>query len=382
MTPQLRFPEFTDEWQVKKLGESLESISSGKSNTTSNGIKHPIYGSTGEIGKSATFDYSGDKLLIASVGANAGSMYRVSGSYKVSDNTLIVNLKDDVDTSFVQYSLINFNINRLVFGSGQPLVTGGMLKNTKLAFPSKPEQEKIADFLTAVDERIAVGEKKLELLETYKRGVMQKIFSQQIRFKDENGSSYPDWEEKKLKHVLKIRGERNSKNETNEVFSVAKNAGVINQIEHLGRSFASKEISNYKLVRPGDIIYTKSPTSDFPYGIIKQNMTNRTGVVSVLYGVYVPVNIYIGRILDGYFKSWQNTYNYLNPIVQKGAKNTINIGDAGFLEGRTMHLPVSEDEQQKIANFLTTLDEKITAEKSKLTAAQQFKKALLQRMFV
>ena len=378
MTPQLRFPEFIDEWQVKKLGESLESISSGKSNTTSNGTKYPIYGSTGEIGKSATCDYSGDKLLIARVGANAGSMYRVSGSYKVSDNTLIVNLKDDVDTSFVQYSLINFNINRLVFGSGQPLVTGGMLKNTKLAFPSKPEQEKIADFLTAVDERIGVSEKKLELLETYKRGVMQQIFSQQIRFKDESGRPYPDWEEKKLGEVASFVSGYTFLSSTYSESGMYKIITIANvQNGRMNVDKASKintlpsNIQKNQVLERGDILVS---------------MTGNVGRVCKVNIENCLLNQRVGKIVTkninaDFLFAVLNSRRFLaemESLAQGGAQGNLSSKD---IMRYMIKLP-SRDEQQKIADFLTTLDEKFTAEKSKLTATRKFKKALLQRMFV
>ena len=359
MTTQLRFPEFTDEWQVKKLGESLKSISSGKSKTMTDGNKYPIYGSTGKIGKSDNYDYSGDKLLIARVGANAGSMYRVSGSYKVSDNTLIVNLNNDVDTAFVQYSLINFNINRLVFGSGQPLVTGGMLKNTKLALPSRPEQEKIADFLTAVDERIRLGEQKLAKLEQYKRGVMQQIFSQKIRFKDENGNEYPVWEEKKLGDIAK---KENSPISANEI---------------VGRS------GKYKVYGASGLLQTLDS--------YKQGES---------YTAIVKDGAGVGRLMWCEAESSVlGTLNIIKPKLDVSSKflhyllHTINfqrysIGSTiphVYFSDYSKHklvVPENIEEQQKIATFLTTLDDKITVEKSKLAAARKFKKALLQRMFV
>lgn len=380
MTPKLRFPEFTDEWQVKKLGDIL-SVGSGRDYKHLKNGKVPVYGTGGLMTFVDDFLHDGKSVAIGRKGTIDQPQF-LEGKFWTVDTLFYTYDYRNSIPEFIFSLFQNINWKKWNEASGVPSLSSSTIKSIKVTIPAKPEQEKISYFMTAVDERIAVTERKLELLETYKRGVMQKIFSQQIRFKNENGDPYPDWEEKKLKHILKIRGERNNKNETDEVFSVAKSAGVINQIEHLGRSFASKEISNYKIARPGDIIYTKSPTSDFPYGIIKQNMTNRTGVVSVLYGVYEPANIHVGRILDEYFESWQNTYNYLNPIVQKGAKNTINISDAGFLEGKVIYLPISREEQQKIADFLTTLDEKITAEKSKLAATRQFKKALMQRMFV
>jgi type I restriction enzyme S subunit len=103
------------------------------------------------------------------------------------------------------YVLDTYNLKRLIFGTGQPLITGGQLKSLKIfTIPSLPEQQKIASFLTAVDKKIEQLTRKKELLEQYKKGVMQKIFSQEIRFKDDNGQDYPDWEEKRLGDVSKI----------------------------------------------------------------------------------------------------------------------------------------------------------------------------------
>lgn len=211
---------------------------------------------------------------------------------------------------------------------------------------------------------------------------MQKLFSQELRFKDENGEDFPDWEVKKLGEVLFEHLEKNKAGKNNEVFSVAKHKGVINQIEHLGRSFSAKEILHYKLIFPNDIIYTKSPTSEFPFGIIKQNMTDRTGVVSPLYGVFRPVTPALGFILHNYFNSWINVYNYLSPLVQKGAKNTMNINNDDFLNGAKLLLPMDEKEQTAIANFLSAIDEKINQTNAQIEKTEQWKKGLLQKMFV
>ena len=130
------------------------------------------------------------------------------------------------------------------------------------------------------------------------------------------------WKQVFLSDVLTERNERN----TNlfQVFSVSVSQGVINQIEYLGRSFAAKDTSKYNVAHYGDIIYTKSPTGDFPYGIVKQNYNQKEVAVSPLYGVYAPKNYSIGVFLHEYFKSNVNTYNYLHPLIQKGAKNTID----------------------------------------------------------
>lgn len=190
-----------------------------------------------------------------------------------------------------------------------------------------------------------------------------------------------DWKPVQLKEILKEHKSRNTKNQVEEVFSVAKEKGVINQIEHLGRSYASDDISNYKVVYPNDVVYTKSPTAGFPFGIIKQNKLDRTGVVSVLYAVFKPKNIELGLLLDFYFSSWVNTYNYLVPLVHKGAKNTMNIGNTDFLNGAKIYLPTQKEEQQKIADFLIQIDNRIAQLTAKKEHLEHYKKGITQKIF-
>lgn len=198
-----------------------------------------------------------------------------------------------------------------------------------------------------------------------------------LRFPDFN----EEWKSVQLKEILKEHKVRNTKNQVEEVFSVAKEKGVINQIEHLGRSYAADNISNYKVVYPNDVVYTKSPTAGFPFGIIKQNKLDRTGVVSVLYAVFKPKNVELGLLLDFYFSSWVNTYNYLVPLVHKGAKNTMNIGNEDFLNGAKIFLPTQKEEQKKIADFLIQIDQRIAQLTAKKEHLEQYKKGVTQKIF-
>lgn len=190
-----------------------------------------------------------------------------------------------------------------------------------------------------------------------------------------------NWKEVNLNEVLKEHKTRNTKGEIEEVFSVAKEKGVINQIEHLGRSYASDNISNYKVVFPNDVVYTKSPTAGFPFGIIKQNKMDRTGVVSVLYAVFNPKNKEIGGLLDYYFSSPINTYNYLVPLVHRGAKNTMNIGNDEFLKGKKISLPTSVEEQIKVAEFLKAVEDRIFQLNKKKKLLEQYKRNVIQKIF-
>lgn len=158
------------------MGNITTAIASGKSSTISNGKLYSIYGSMGEIGKSDDYDYSGERILIARVGANAGSMYRASGNYKVSDNTLMVDFNTGFNAEFIHCAIYRSNLKRLVFGSGQPLVTSGHLKGLKIALPSQKEQQKIAAFLSAIDEKITLTREQLNKTKEFKKGLLQRMF--------------------------------------------------------------------------------------------------------------------------------------------------------------------------------------------------------------
>lgn len=193
------------------------------------------------------------------------------------------------------------------------------------------------------------------------------------KFRDTEG-----WKETALSSVLTEHGEKNDG--VGEVHSVSVHKGVVNQVEHLGRSFAATDRSNYNLGKPHDIIYTKSPTGEFPHGIVKQNKLPCNVIVSPLYGVFSPVNRHLGYLLDAYFESPIRANNYLAPITQKGAKNTIQITNATFLS-KGLYLPSEEPEHKKIAECLSSLDELIGAESQKLDDVKTHKNGLMQQLF-
>lgn len=186
------------------------------------------------------------------------------------------------------------------------------------------------------------------------------------------------WEELPLSHFL---FEHKTKSDGKcEVHSVSVAKGVVNQAAYLGRSYAAADTSKYNLAKPNDIIYTKSPTGAFLYGIVKQNKNPYNVIVSPLYAVYSPINKYIGYIIDSYFESPVITNNYLSSLVQKGAKNTIQISNDTFIS-KSMCLPTNPAEQQKIAECLSELDKLITAQGQKVDALKEKKKGMMQQMF-
>ena len=396
MTPQLRFPEFTDEWQVKKLGSIASKVSERNSASSANTVltnsavygvipqtdffdkEIAVQGNLSNYYKTALDDFVYNPRI--STSAPVGPFKRNNyGSGVLSPLYNLYRFRDGQVLAFFEQYLKSIHWHKYMkdvanYGarSDRMAISSSDLLALPLPYPSKPEQEKIADFLTAVDARIAVGEKKLELLETYKRGVMQQIFSQKIRFKDENGSSYPDWEEKKLEDVFSERDGKGG--EIENMLSVTIKSGVVpfSTIDRKDNSSANK--SNYKKVVTGDIAYNSMRMWQGASGVSAYD-----GIVSPAYTVITPKADNVSKFWGYYFKLPRVVFTF-ERYSQGLTSDTWNLKFKQLSE-IALSTP-SEEEQQKIADFLTTLDTRITAEKSKLTATRQFKKALLQRMFV
>ena len=173
--PEIRFPEFSDAWKQRELNEIADTIDTGKSIFSKSNIgKFKILGSTGVIGFDEDYDYEGSFLLTARVGANAGNLYRSSGKVKITDNTVFIKSKF-IDYLF--YSLEKFNLKRLSFGTGQPLIKSSELKKLDISVPcDENEITKIEHFFITIDRTITLQQRKLESLQKLKKGLLQQMF--------------------------------------------------------------------------------------------------------------------------------------------------------------------------------------------------------------
>lgn len=224
---------------------------------------------------------------------------------------------------------------------------------SKIVLPPIEEQQKIAAILTTQDRVIELKEKRLAEKQRQKKYLMQQLLTGKKRLPGFSG----EWKNIKLCEVLSERKEKNVEQNL-RICSVAVQKGVVDQVEHLGRSYAANDTSNYSVAHYGDIIYTKSPTGDFLYGIVKQNLLQETVAVSPLYGVFTPLTFGLGYFLHTYFQSAICARNYLLPIVQKGAKNTINITNDTFISSK-LYLPLDVEEQKAIADTFIAADREI-----------------------
>jgi type I restriction enzyme S subunit len=249
----------------------------------------------------------------------------------------------------------------------------------KIYLPTLSEQQKIASFLSAVDEKIQQLSRKKELLEQYKKGVMQQLFSGKLRFKDQNVEDFADWEEKKLGDIAERNSNKNKGNQVNFVLTNSATQGVVSQADYFDREIANQNnLEGYYIVEIDDFVYNPRISVHAPVGPIKRNKLKQ-GVMSPLYSVF--------RFKEGdlhFFEYYFETigwHEYLESISNKGARHDrMNITNNDFFK-----MPISFpciEEQQKIANFLSSIDTKIESVNKQITQTQTFKKGLLQGMFV
>ena len=246
----------------------------------------------------------------------------------------------------------------------------------KQPFPSLEEQEKIGDFLLNVDKKISITEEKLSLFEEYKKGIMQKIFNQELRFKDANGNDYPEWEEKKLGELLE---EYNEKTTTNNQYPILSSTagGIYLQSEYFNKQTASENNIGYKIIPKGYFTYrSMSDTGNFTFNI--QERIN-FGIVSPAYPVF---STKLEKCNKKFLFFYLNNSDFIKEqiLVLKEGGTRYALSYSKFIK-LFSKLPCLE-EQQKIADFLSSIDTKIEKISDELENLKEFKKGLLQQMFV
>ena len=182
LTGKVRLQGFDEPWNKCCLSKICNDIFSGKNTTHSNSGMFSVYGSTGIIGYTDTYKYDYPTILVARVGANAGTVNKAVDCYDVSDNTLIISLKPNQNIDLLTYILKYKKLNSMIFGSGQPLITGSQLKSLIIEIPvTIAEQQAIATILTNMDNEITALEAKKTKYEAIKQGMMQQLLTGKIR---------------------------------------------------------------------------------------------------------------------------------------------------------------------------------------------------------
>jgi len=387
--PQLRFPEFGKRWDKETIGgiskifgrigyrgytvqdivsKGEGAIALSPSNFINNQINtiKSTYISWFKYEESPEIKILDGDILFVKTGSTYGKTAFVSNiKEKATINPQIVVLKNiSISNKFLGYIVttqtIKKQIEQIVVGGAIPTMSQKELSKMEFSLPAKPEQQKIAAFLTAVDSKIEQLSKKKALLGEYKKGLMQQIFSQAIRFKADDGSDFPNWEEKKLGDILDYEQPTNYIVDSTE-YDNSFDMPVLTA----GKSFilgytneTHKVFENIPVIIFDDFT-TANKYVDFPFKV-------KSSAMKILKPKDSFVNI---RLIFEFIQM-------LNFPIGEHKRYWIS-------EYQDLKIPFpSFEEQTKIASFLSSIDNKIEQVGKQLDESKQFKKALLQQMFV
>nr|WP_247710954.1 restriction endonuclease subunit S [Qipengyuania aestuarii] len=319
----------------------------------------------------------GDILMtrIGSIGETRLIDWDAEASFYVS--LALVKPKPDISSRYLAHAMQGAHFQRELYKRTLHVafpkkINLGEISECTIPLPEIDEQERIASVLDAWDKAISEAKSSAETHSIRLEWLIDAVLSGKSRLSNFNKS----WSRLQLSDVLTEHKLRSSGNE--DVFSVSVHRGLVNQIEHLGRSFAAQSTDHYNRVMPGDIVYTKSPTGQFPLGVVKQSTLDEDAIVSPLYGVFRPKSKSLGSLLDALFSVPSFAVRYLTPLVQKGAKNTIAVTNNQFLEGRVM-LPSDAEEIDALADLIKTQREIITHSKKLVSLLEDQKRGITQK---
>lgn len=287
---------------------------------------------------------------------------------------------NEYDPVFLGYLLKTSRIRKqmemLAGGSTRFNIGQKELRGIEYTKPSLEEQEKIGDFLYSIDEKLKLQRKRIDKLREYKKGMMQRIFSQEIRFKDENGNDYPGWEEKKLADMGKVitGGTPKTGNEDNfgneYLWATPLDLGSDKYILETNRTLSGKGLQGIRSTSKGSVLVTCIGSTIGKLGISIETMGTNQQINSI---ECIPDH-------DNEFLYYNLLFNN-HLIIRYASVQAVPIINKTTLSKLKFKFPIKE-EQTKIANFLSSIDKKIKLEEEKLELQQEFKKGLMQRMFI
>lgn len=406
--PDLRFPEFSGEWESQQLGEIVKIERGRFSPRPRNDPKY--YGGefpfvqTSDVVKSKgrIWEYSQtlndlglgvSKLfpkgtLLITIAANIGYAGVLEQGMACPDSLIGLTCSKSINNYFLNYILEieQPKMDYLAVEAAQKNINIEFLRPYRIASPSVPEQQKIASFLSSVDGKIEQLAKKKNLLEQYKKGMMQKLFSQELRFKDEQGNDFPDWEEKRLNQL-------SSEKLANGVFNDPAKVGSGYRLINVKEMYTTHHIDGKKLNRVaisekefsknkalfGDIFFTRS--SLVKDGIAYSNVFLENSEETTFDGHLIRFRPDQGLANPIFLFHLLKSDPLRRQLVARGKTGTMTTIGQEDISSVMLNIPHLK-EQQKIANFLSAIDEKIDLVSTELDHAKTFKKGLLQQMFV
>ncbi|WP_297132268.1 restriction endonuclease subunit S [Terrisporobacter sp.] len=404
--PKLRFKEFSGEWEsirLGELGEFKKTYSFSRSVEGKGDYKHIHYGDihmnyNGIISKDKlipSIDIPSDDnyelikekdIIFADASEDRKYLGKVAVVRSIEGNvlsglhTMCFRPNETLSSEFFLNHSLNKEYLKFMYTRGNGAKVLGIskanLSEYKFLAPSKEEQEKIASFFSLIDDKISLQGEKVEALKDHKKGMMQKIFSRELRFKDDEGRDYPEWEEKSFREILTSRIEKQIPSQEAPLMAFTSTGGIEPKGEKYDRSFLVKSDEKlYKRTELNDFIYSSNNLDVGSIGLNKYG----TAVISDVYEIFIISK----EVSCNFISELIQTPRVLNKVIsyrQGVMYGQYRIHADEFLKIREL-IPCLE-EQNKIANFLFDIDEKINKEQEKLDFLNEYKKGLLQQMFV
>ena len=387
--PAIRFKGFSDAWEQRKVQDVADRFDNLRIPVAANLRVHgttPYYGANGIQDYVEGFTHDGEFVLVAEDGANDLKNYPVkcvNGRIWVNNHAHVLQGKAGIsDNSFLAFAISQSDIESLLVGGSRAKLNAETLMSIEFKLPCLQEQYRIGEYLTQLDHLITLHQRKFEKLTNVKKSMLEKMFPQ-------NGSSYPEirfkgftdpWEQRKLSEITDKVTEKNAGLQYVETFTNSAEFGIISQRDFFDHDIAKLgSLDGYYIVKNEDFVYNPRISTSAPVGPINRNKLGRTGVMSPLYTVFRPHDIDT-TYLEYFFKCgyW---HSFMNFNGDSGARSDrFSIRDNVFFQ---MPIPIPDiDEQRKIGELLTCLDNLITLHQRELEKLQNIKKSMLEKMFV
>ena len=374
--PKLRFKDNNGndypQWEKKKLGDIVQFLDNKrKPLEQSERIhgKYPYYGASGIIDYINNYIFDEELVLLSEDGANIIDRnypicYIATGKYWVNNHAHVLKTKSQYLNKFLCEALERLNYNKYNTGTAQPKLNQDICKNILLNIPILHEQEKIANFFSTIDKKIKNLANTITSLENQKKGLLQQIFSQKLRFKDKNGNNYPNWKKKKLGDLFTIKagGDINKENFSEQYSIEFKYPVYANALTNNGLYGYS---NIYKIDKPSITVTGRGINVGFA-------LSREPFYYPIVHLLVLIPNININ------FTFFTESINFIHIFNESTGVPQLT---APQLSKVNVYVPNIE-EQNKIGNLFDKLNEKIDNKKAQLEHWQQIKKGLLQQMFV
>jgi type I restriction enzyme S subunit len=392
LVPELRFPEFSGEWK-KKYVENFCKIQTGSGNTQDKESEgtYPFFVRSPVVEHSNKYIFDCEAVLTVGDGVGTGKVYHyINGKFNCHQRVYaMTNFEKSVCARYFFYHFQKIFPRQVFAMSAKTSVDSirrNMIAQLNMALPSINEQKKITQFFTLIDSRIEKQNQLVNVLKSYKRGLLARLFPKkgdtvpELRFKEFTA----DWERRKLSDICERVTRKNKNSESDLPLTISSQYGLIDQRDFFNKVVAAKDMSNYYLLQNGEYAYNKSYSNGYDYGSIKRLNAYEQGCLSTL---YICFSLESSDVNSDYLECFFDTlqwYGDVSMICAEGARNhgLLNVDTKAFFTDVRINMPINIEEQRQISQYSNTLDTLIALHQEKCEMYAKIKNVLFKKMFI